>query len=102
MHIVIERHRNKVEQNVGLLKGEATKQLKLKCMHPLIAFQKEDGSIPSPWARGCWRRYLETDQQIEDAMNYVMENPKREGKPEQKWSFVKGFPGLDFGVVSHS
>ncbi len=101
VHMVIARHTYKVEQIVNLLKGEATKRLKAENLHPLSKHAAADGSIPTPWARGRWKTYLDSEAAIEDAIRYVEENPTKEDKPEQKWSFVSKFAGLDPGWVTY-
>lgn len=40
------------------------------------------------------RVYLDTEEAVEDAIRYVEENPLREGKRRQQWSFVTPFAGI--------
>jgi REP-associated tyrosine transposase len=101
VHLVIARHTYKVEQIVNLLKGEATKQMKTESVHPLMKYADSGGSMPTPWARGAWKVYLETEVAIEDAIRYVEENPVKEEKPRQQWSFVTAFSGLDKGWITY-
>ena len=70
VHAVIARHRFKVEYIVGLLKGEATKQLKREQLHPLAA-HVQGTDVPTPWADRCWRVYLDSEHAIESAIHYV-------------------------------
>jgi hypothetical protein len=42
----------------------------------------------SPWARNCWKVFLNTDVDIHRAIRYVNDNPTKENKPLQRWSFV--------------
>ena len=93
--MIVARHRYKVEQVCNLLKGEATKQLKLECRHPQARFITENGKLPSMWAERQWKVYLDSEEVIECAMHYVEENPEKEGKRRQQWSFVTPFTGLD-------
>ncbi|MBU4271421.1 MAG: hypothetical protein KKE86_12575 [Planctomycetes bacterium] len=95
VHLVVARHTYKAEQICNLLKGEATKQLKAESLHPRQRFQRRDDKLPSPWAVGQWKVYLDTEQAIDAAIRYVEENPVKEGKPPQKWSFVTPFAGVD-------
>ena len=39
-----------------------------------------------------WKVYLNLRSDIERAIRYVEENPIKEGKPRQKWSFVAPLP----------
>jgi REP element-mobilizing transposase RayT len=100
VHAVIARHTYKVEQIVNLLKGEATKQLNRENLHPLAAYAGDDRS-PTPWADRRWKVFLDTEEAIEDAIEYVEQNPVKEGKPRQRWSFVTPFAGLDQGWVTY-
>ncbi len=87
VHAVIARGRYNIEYVVGQLKGEATKQLKRDKLHPL-------GHLcdpPSPWGRHGWNVYLNDDAAIRRAIRYVENNPGKEGKPPQRWSFVVPF-----------
>lgn len=95
VHLVIARHTYKVEQICKLLKGEATKQLKSESSHPQAAFVDASGKCPSMWAEHQWKVYLDSEVAIQNAIRYVEENPVKEGKPPQMWSFVTPFAGLD-------
>jgi len=94
VHLVIARHRFKVEQICNLLKGEATKQLKAESIHPQAPFMERNGKLPSLWEEQQWKVYLDSDEAIETAICYVEENPVKEGKARQNWSFVKPFEGI--------
>ena len=48
-------------------------------------------SLPSPWARNCWKVFLDSAADVERAMRYVENNPIKEGKRPQRWSFVTPF-----------
>ncbi len=41
--------------------------------------------------------FLDSEEQIENAIRYVEENPEEEGKPRQHWRFVSPFRGLEVG-----
>lgn len=88
VHLVIARHSRKVETIVGHLKGRASQELAKAGQHPLAEYRRVDGSCPSPWARRCWRVYLNDENQLRRAIAYVERNPARERKPPQTWSFV--------------
>jgi len=36
---------------------------------------------------------LDSDQAIENAINYVIENPIKEGKPKQNWKWITPYDG---------
>jgi REP element-mobilizing transposase RayT len=78
VHLVVGRHSYSVEAMVNQLKGRATRQLKAENIHP-----------PSPcWARGQWKVFLNSTEDIRRSVEYVENNPAKEGLPRQDWSFV--------------
>ncbi len=96
-HLVIARHTYKVEQIVNLLKGAATSELVSAGCHPLQGFAKPEKRPPRMWAEHEWKVYLNSDEAIEEAIAYVEQNPVKEGKPKQNWSFVSPFAGIPEG-----
>ncbi len=98
---MIARHTFKVEYVTGLLKGEATKQLKDEGRHPLTDYRDRSGAMPTPWNVKSCRIYLDTENGIEEAIRYVEDNPQKEAKPRQSWSCVTPFAGLDNGWVTY-
>ena len=91
VHVVIGRCGRRIERIVGHLKGAAARALVEEQRHSLADFQTSGGETPSLWARGCWKVFLNSDAQIEKAVAYVEENPIKEGKPAQQWSFVNRY-----------
>jgi len=84
VHMVIGRHEHRVEQMANHLKGAATKQLRADGLDPMAQYAAE----LSPWARSCWKVFLNNVTDIERATAYVNDNPIKEGKRQQHWSFV--------------
>ena len=80
VHAVIARHEHDVERIVVHLKGRATQRLKTEGLWP--------GGDAPVWAKGCWRVYLNTAEDVKRAIAYVEANPEKENKPRQHWSFV--------------
>ena len=74
-------------------KAKATAQLNRDGRHPLAAFRNRRGDSPTPWAAKRWRCFLNCDEEILRAIRYVEENPVKEGKRRQRWSFVAPWPG---------
>jgi REP element-mobilizing transposase RayT len=97
MHLVIARHRYKVEQIVNLLKGETTREIIQEGLHPLAHYAKPGERPPRMWAEHQWKVFLDSEEAIEAAIRYVNDNPIQEGKPAQQWSFVTPFGGLPQG-----
>lgn len=94
-HFVIARHSYKVEQIVNLLKGAATRQIMEEQLHPLQVYAKEFERPPRMWAAHEWKQYLDSEEAIEQAIRYVVDNPFKEGKSIQRWSFVRPFAGIN-------
>jgi REP element-mobilizing transposase RayT len=100
-HLVIARHTYKVERIANLLKGAATRQLIEEGRHPLSDFAEDGQRPPRMWAGNQWIVYLDTEDAIEQAIEYVADNPRKEGRPVQRWDFVTRFAGLDPGWVTY-
>jgi hypothetical protein len=46
--------------------------------------------------------FLDSDEAIDNAIAYVVDNPLKEGKKKQQWSWVTPYQGLDKAwVVYH-
>jgi len=84
VHLVVGLHQRTVESLVNQLKSCATKQLTAAGKHPLEGQR-------SPWSRGYWLVYLDTLKDVRAAIQYVRQNPVRDGLREQNWSFVVPF-----------
>lgn len=90
-HLVLGRHDGSIEQAANFLKGESSRQLIAEGLHPLAAYRTPAGSYPKVWARGHWKVFLDSVADVERAIQYVENNPIKEGKPRQRWSFVTAF-----------
>ncbi|MBI1368374.1 MAG: hypothetical protein GC162_06935 [Planctomycetes bacterium] len=88
VHLVIARHDQNIELIVNHLKGAATRRLIEENRHPLATFARRDGRVPSPWAVGQWKVFLDQADAINRAIEYVRMNPIKEGKRAQHWDFV--------------
>jgi REP element-mobilizing transposase RayT len=91
VHVVVVNDRLSPEQLWIQLKGEATKMLNKRGLHPHRGLSRNDGSLPHAWARRGWCVYLDTDDDVWRGIRYVEGNPRREGKPPQLWPFVGAF-----------
>ncbi len=95
VHLVIARHRCSVEVITNQLKGVATAALLAEGLHPLARWTQPDGRVPKCWARGLWKVFLDSPEAVQRAIRYVEDNPTKEGKPPQRWSFVQPFVAED-------
>jgi REP element-mobilizing transposase RayT len=81
VHFVYAAHQRTNASLVAHLKSRATKRLNLERLHPL------DGAA-TPWAEGHWEVYLDTPEEVAEAIGYVDRNPTRVGRTAQHWPFV--------------
>jgi REP element-mobilizing transposase RayT len=90
VHTVIMRYPNRtIERIVGHLKTRAAQSLRDAGLNPMEQFADENGKIPSVWVQHGWNVYLNTDQEIERAVEYDEKNPMKSGLCPQRWSFVQ-------------
>lgn len=90
-HLVIGRFDGTAERFVAEAKRRATLQLNTDGLHPLAEQRLPGGRRPSPWAEGFWKVFLCDEGHILNAIRYVEENPLKEGKRRQVWSFVRPY-----------
>ncbi|HUB27746.1 MAG TPA: hypothetical protein VL992_20140, partial [Tepidisphaeraceae bacterium] len=88
VHMVIERHPTPAERMIGHLKARATQQLVADGLHPFAQYRAPDGRFPSVWTHRAWKVFLSTPQDVARAIRYVEDNPPKDGKSAQRWSFV--------------
>jgi REP element-mobilizing transposase RayT len=91
VHMVLVPQHVAVKSRVNQLKGAATTQLIKDEIHPFSHLPAKNGVPPKCFARGEWKVYLDTDDDVRRAIAYVEDNPLKEGKPRQRWSFVTPF-----------
>lgn len=76
-----------VERLVIQLKGEATRQLEREGIHPFADWKHDGARVPKCWVRGQWKVFLDPED-VPRAIEYVQNNPVKEGKKRQNWSFA--------------
>jgi REP element-mobilizing transposase RayT len=91
VHLVVGRFRLSVEQVVIQLKGKATQRLLEEDIHPFRELREPNGRPPKCFARGEWKVFLDSVEDIQRAIAYVEQNPIKEGKKPQRWPFVVPF-----------
>jgi REP element-mobilizing transposase RayT len=96
-HLVIARHTYGIEQIANLLQGAATSRMMEEGRHPLAEYAEPGKRPPRMWASREWKVYLDSEEAIEEAIQYVVDNPEKEGKPRQDWWFVTPFAGIPQG-----
>ncbi|MGD9855189.1 MAG: hypothetical protein AB7U20_09595 [Planctomycetaceae bacterium] len=91
VHLAVGRFDGTIEDFVAEAKQRATLQLNAAGLHPLADARTSTGRRPTPWARGFWKVFLNDEAHVWAAIRYVEENPVKEGKRRQHWSFVTPF-----------
>jgi REP element-mobilizing transposase RayT len=92
VHIVPRRHRLPIEEIVGHLKRAATRELNREDLHPLADHRSARGRVPSPWVENGWFRYLDNEDAVVGAIDYVWSNPTKIGLRHQPWWFLTKHP----------
>lgn len=87
VHLVVGRLHIPVGRWVIQMKGYAHHQLEEEGLHPQSAYRTASGRAPKCFARGHWTAYLEPGD-VWGAIEYVENNPVKEGKRRQTWGFV--------------
>jgi REP element-mobilizing transposase RayT len=91
VHLVVGRFRSKIEQVVIQMKAEATERLLAEGIHPFGHHREANGRPPKCFARGEWSVFLDTAEDGRRSIEYVENNPIKEGKKRQTWRFVTPF-----------
>jgi hypothetical protein len=87
-HLVLERHQRDPEVIAGHLKSHATRELTRRGIHPLNGHVGKRGGLPTPWSEGCWKVFIDDNEQLKTAITYVERHAEKEGLPRQDWEFV--------------
>jgi REP element-mobilizing transposase RayT len=84
VHLLIRRHRDKAEEMIAWFQGDSNRALteagKRSVIHPV-------------WGGPGWKVFLNTRHDMERSVTYVRENPRKAGRCEQLWDFVKEYDG---------
>ncbi len=86
-HMIIDRHAQSVPHISRHLKAKATARLNAEGVHPLRKYPRADGTLPSPWTRDYWCPYIDSQDHLIAAIDYVNQNPTQCGLRAQKWKF---------------
>ena len=77
VHILVLRSKYRIEYIVNQLKGAATSALKLQ---------------RTPWTRGCWKVFINNEETLFAAVEYINANPANAGLSPQSWNFLTPLP----------
>lgn len=91
VHLVAGRDGRRAESIAAHFKRAASRQLRTAGVHPFQDQATPRGELPPCWARGEWKVFLNDDEGIIRAIQYVERNPTNDGLRPQNWSFVTPF-----------
>lgn len=94
-HLVLMRSAKSIEWTVAQLKRRSGWKLRESGLHPMEQHRTPDGRVHSVWGREFWVVYITEQNHLEAALRYVENNPLKEGKKRQNWSFVRCFDAED-------
>ena len=80
VHFLVWRSKHTIEYVVNQLKGAGTLVLNLD---------------HTPWARSCWKVFINDELSLRAAAAYVAANPEAAGLLPQEWGFVTPLPPDD-------
>ncbi len=93
VHLVVGPSPIRADELAARLKGAATERLKAEGLHPFGHLADETGDVPKCWQKGEWKVYLFDPAGVRGRIQYVEDNPLKEGKRKQTWSFVVTYSG---------
>ena len=102
IHLVVARHSYAIEQVVRLLRQAGTRRLLADEQHPFASYREELGRLPSVWAQDFWKVFLFNADEIQQRIEYVEQNPIKDGKPAQKWKFVCPFDETEVDMTDET
>jgi REP element-mobilizing transposase RayT len=97
VHLVIGRTGRPIRSVMNQMKGRASLRLVAEGRHPFQTMAGKGGR-PSCWARKGWHVFLDSPGDMWRAIQYVEENPIKEGYRTQRWSMVRGY--TEWGSVA--
>lgn len=87
VHIVLRQHRHRVDEMIAKL--QSSSRLRLSAHLP------ENHPV---WTTGGYNRFILTPQQMRNTIEYIYNNPLKEGLPPQPWDFIQPYP---YKIPSH-
>lgn len=77
VHLLVLRSKHRIEYLINQFKGGATAALKLK---------------KTPWTKGGWKVFINDEDALYAAAEYIEANPDAAGLTAQRWEFVTPLP----------
>ena len=92
-HVVIARHRYDIEQVGRLLRQAGTVRLLKDGLHPFAHLRNEVSRLPSVWSQDFRKVFLFRPEDIRGRIEYVNDNPLKDGLARQRWTFITPYNG---------
>jgi REP element-mobilizing transposase RayT len=83
VHLVVGVHTRDIRTIIGHMKSRATRALKERGL-----WANDNRPL---WSAHGWNAWLEDEGSVQRAIEYVEQNPLKEGKRPQRWSIVAPF-----------
>ena len=93
VHVVVAAHRIDGDEIIACLKRAGTRGMNDEGIHPMAAYPRANGRLPSPWTERGWKVKIYTPKQMRDCIRSVEQNPVRSGIKSQCWSFAVPYIG---------
>lgn len=92
-HLLMRWNSTDVDRIATQFKARATSKLNDAGLNPMAAHPRNNGTLPSPWARNHWCPFIRTQEHMRAAIRYVENNPIKAGFKPQRWKMVAPYTG---------
>ncbi len=92
VHLALAAHRLGTASLAVQFKAAATRELTRRQCHPFAHFATGTRP-PKCFARGEWKVYLDTDADVWRSIEYINQNPVKEGGVAQSWNWITPYEG---------
>jgi REP element-mobilizing transposase RayT len=93
VHAVVAAQRLDGDEIIACLKRAGTRGMTDEGLHPMAAYPRENGRLPTPWVERGWKVKIYAPKQMRDCIRYVEQNPVRGRFKAQRWGFVVPYLG---------
>ena len=83
VHVVVRKHKHRGESMIDHFQSASRLRFSSLGEHPV-------------WTQHGWRVFLNTPAEVRQRIQYVNDNPIKEGLPRQDWPFVTAYDGWPF------
>ena len=91
VHLLIRKHRDQAEMMIAHFQGAS----RIAVLAKLQAGRDAEHPV---WGGPGWKVFLNTREDMARVVKYIRDNPRKAGRPEQHWPFVRGVRRLVAGA----